>query len=83
MAEMNVKDFAARLYDRYTRQTGNKTHDGRECPPWSDLPDRVRQAWIAVADEAAIVLTPTEHRAPHPEVLPQPRETRPVGPNGE
>jgi hypothetical protein len=81
--QMNIKHFAARLYHRYTRQTGNKTYDGKECPPWSDLPDGVRQGWIAVADEASIVLTPSEHVTPHPEVLPAPKSTRPVGPNGE
>ena len=84
MPQANIYASAEQLYRRYTRQTNNKTWDGRECPAWADLPKGVQQAWIAVADEASMMHSPPEdYMPPHPEVLPPPRESRPVGPNGE
>ena len=83
MPQMNIWDAAERLYRRYTKQTGNKTYDGKDCPTWSALPKHVQQAWVAAFDEATILLAPEEHQPPSPEILPPPREARPVGPNGE
>jgi hypothetical protein len=73
MPQMRIQDAAAQLYHRYTRQTGNKNYQGKECPPWSDLPLGVQQAWMAVADEAVIMLTPSEHQPPHPDLVPPPQ----------
>ena len=42
-------DFARaqRGYGAYAASTGGKTFDGREMPKWSELPDRIKAAWVA------------------------------------
>jgi hypothetical protein len=36
-------------YEAYAKSTGGKTFDGRDMPKWADLPQRIRDAWNAVA----------------------------------
>lgn len=36
-------------YAAYALSTGGKTYDGRLMPLWSELPDRIRDAWAAAA----------------------------------
>lgn len=36
---------AERAYGAYAKSTGGKTYDGRNMPVWSELPDRIQEAW--------------------------------------
>lgn len=36
-------------YEAYADATGGKTFDGREMPKWSELPERIENAWEAAA----------------------------------
>lgn len=43
---------AAVAYHAYGEVVGFKNHEGRQMPMWSELPERIRLAWIAAADAA-------------------------------
>lgn len=47
---MTREHWGQEAYKAYTQSTGNKTYDGRECPDWTMLPSKIREAWRAVAD---------------------------------
>lgn len=36
-------------YEAYAVSTGGKTYDGREMPSWGELPELIRNAWMAAA----------------------------------
>lgn len=40
---------AERAYQAYGDSVGWKTFDGRDMPTWAQLPERIQQAWAAVA----------------------------------
>jgi hypothetical protein len=48
---MNWENIARFGYEAYAKSTGWKTFDGRDMPPWADLPRRTIDAWIAAAQE--------------------------------
>lgn len=47
-------------YSAYAESTGGKTFDGRDMPRWSDLPERIQNAWNAAARAIRRVSTRTE-----------------------
>ena len=49
MIEMDHDQLGKRGYEAYAVSTGGKTYDGRDMPTWDQLPERIRQAWIAAA----------------------------------
>ena len=48
----DVRAQAKRFYEAYIRNSGNKAHDGRECPPFEQLGVPVQSHWAAVVLEA-------------------------------
>jgi len=36
-------------YEAYAKSTGGKTFDGRDMPLWSQLPQRIQDAWSEAA----------------------------------
>ena len=36
-------------YDAYCAAVDGKTWDGRPCPAWADLTEKIRNAWEAAA----------------------------------
>lgn len=42
---------AEQLYQAYGRSTNFKNFQGNPMPKWADLPDAIKEAWRAVADE--------------------------------
>jgi len=50
MGEINMDGFGALGYEAYARSTGGKTWDGKDMPKWEDLPQRIKDAWMAAAD---------------------------------
>lgn len=44
--------MAEAMYVAYTRNCGNLTFDGRQCPAWDGLGDGVRSHWCAAAHRA-------------------------------
>ena len=46
---MNMDRIGRIGYEAYAKSTGGKTYDGRDMPKWDDLPDRIKDAWDAVA----------------------------------
>jgi len=34
-------------YESYTADSGNKNFKGDECPAWDDLPQPIRDHWLA------------------------------------
>lgn len=56
-------NHAKRLYEAYGQVTNFKNYQGNPMPTFEDLPDTIKTAWEAVADEAitAIGLDNREH----------------------
>lgn len=52
-AELNAKAKENTIgrtgYEAYMRATGGATYDGRQMPPWPNLPASVQMAWEASA----------------------------------
>jgi hypothetical protein len=48
-------------YLGYFAFTGGKTFDGRDMPPWKDLPARIRLAWGAAAARVLLDLNIAPH----------------------
>lgn len=40
-------------YEAYCKAVENKTWDGRPCPRWDNLPEKIRRAWCAAGGAAA------------------------------
>lgn len=45
--------FGPIAYAAYCLAVDNKTWDGRPCPTWEALTDKIRDAWEAAGDAAA------------------------------
>lgn len=45
-------------YQAYATATGGKTFDGRDMPKWSELPQRIRDAWTAAAEAITVAWDP-------------------------
>ncbi len=43
-------DYAQAGYEAYAKCTGGKTFDGRDMPTWTQLPQRIQDAWAAAAN---------------------------------
>ncbi len=46
----NCYEYGQAGYDAYAQCTGGKTFDGRDMPLWSELPQRIQDAWNAAAE---------------------------------
>lgn len=47
-----IPELGQIAYEAYANHTGNKTFDGREMLPWSELNTDIRTAWEKAADAA-------------------------------
>ena len=41
----NEKTFGQIAFEAYSESVGGKTWDGKEIPPYEDLPDPIKTAW--------------------------------------
>jgi len=52
MTRDQENDYLAELgYMAYARSTENRNFLGQEMPQWTNLPDRIKLAWRAAAEE--------------------------------
>jgi hypothetical protein len=47
MKDLDLPLVARRAYDAYAMKTGGRTYEGHNMASWPDLPERVREAWVA------------------------------------
>lgn len=47
MRDLDLQAIGRRAYDAYAMKTGGRTYDGHNMASWPDLPERVREAWVA------------------------------------
>lgn len=47
MGTFDLQLIARRAYDAYAMKTGGRTYDGHNMASWPDMPERVREAWVA------------------------------------
>ena len=50
---LDLTPVAQCAYTAYGDSTGGKNHLGKPMPTWEDLPEKIREAWIAAAREVA------------------------------
>lgn len=47
MKALDLPLLARRAYDAYAMKTGGRTYSGGSMGAWTDLPERIREAWVA------------------------------------
>lgn len=53
MCTQAVRDLARAMYEAYIENSGGLSWDGKPCPTWDALGDKVRSHWCAAATLAA------------------------------
>lgn len=51
-----MEQLAQQLYDAYGASTNYRNFMGNPMPAWADLPEGVRNAWVATAEAATRLL---------------------------
>lgn len=52
---MTPEELAKIAYAAYGRTTDYKNYQGNPMPEWSDLTDKIREAWISASDAVAVI----------------------------
>jgi len=48
-AKMNERSLGRAAFEAHAAKIGGFTYDGARIPPWTALPDQVKEAWEAAA----------------------------------
>lgn len=48
--DFTIEELGQIAFEAYGKSTGGLTWDKKPIPAWDELPDHVRQAWMAAAD---------------------------------
>lgn len=48
-AKMNARTLGRVAFEAYGAKTGGVTYDGARIPPWTALPDQIKEAWESAA----------------------------------